>query len=213
MIYKTFLIDGDNGVSLLELTFKEFRKENLLDNVIAGFFNAVNNMIDNIQEAMAKGRRINEMTRILESEESTIIIYYHPLSRVLFCSILDADDDIDKTKRFMNKIGNRFWKKHQSDLKIYRATTEKLRFETFKADIENLSMGGKIAEVFPKAQIMKSVLEKIFSMGMINEFELRVALKCNGKNSPLKISRDLETARNNIHDALKKLEELDIIKL
>lgn len=199
-------------MSLLELTFKEFKK-NLKGNLLAGFFNAINKMIDNIQEAMAKGRRINEMTRILESEDSTIMIYYHPLSRVLFCSISDADDDIDKIKSLMNKIGKRFWKKHQSDLKEYRTTTEKSRFETFKADIENLSIGGKIAEVFPQMLIMKSVLEKIFSMGMINDFEFRVALTCNGENSPLKISRSLQTSRNNIHEALKKLEELDIIKI
>ncbi len=215
MIYKVFLIEADNGVSLLELTFKEFKKSEstILDEILAAFFNAINKMIDNIQEAMAKGRRINEMTRVVESEESTIVIYYHPLSRVLFCSISDADDETDKIKKVINKIGSRFWKKHQGDLKVYRTTTEKNRFEAFKAEIENLSLGGRIAEVFPKVLIMKSVLDKILSMGMINDFELKVALKCNGENSPLKISRLLETPRNEINEALKKLEELDIIKM
>ena len=63
--------------------------------IITGFFNAVNRTVDNIQEAMAKGRRVNDMSRVLESEDSTIAIYYHPISRVLFCSISDADDNTE----------------------------------------------------------------------------------------------------------------------
>ncbi|MFX1443731.1 MAG: hypothetical protein ACFFHV_09985 [Promethearchaeota archaeon] len=202
-------------MSLLEFTFKEFKKSisTVQDEILAVFFSIINRMIDDVQEGMAKGRRVNEMTRVVESEESTIIIYYHPLSRILFCSISDADDETNTIRMVLHKIGGRFWKKHQSDLKIYRTTTEKNRFKAFKTEIENLSLGGRIAEVFPKVLIMKSVLDKILSMGMINDFELKVALKCNGENSPLQISRLLETSRNEINDVLKKLHELDIIKM
>ena len=215
MIFKVFLIDADNGISLVEATFKEFKKSESIvqDEVLAAFFNAINKLIDNIQEGMAKGRRINEMTRVLESEESTIVIYYHPLSRILFCSISDADDETEKIKSCIHKIGIRFWKKHQGDLKVYRTTTEKNRFEAYKAEIENLSLGGRIAEEFPKVLILKTVLDKILGMGVLQDFELKVALKCNGENSPLKISRLLEKSRNEINDALKKLQELDIIKM
>ena len=94
------------------------------------FFQAINKTIDVIQESMAKGRRVNEMNRVVESEDSTILIYFHPLSRVLFCSISDADDDSEKIEEIVHKIANRFWKKHQSDLKVFRATTEKSRFQT-----------------------------------------------------------------------------------
>ena len=215
MIYKILIVDADNGVSLVEFTFKEFKKSvsAIKDDVLAAFFSIINKMIDDVQEGMAKGRRINEMTRVVESEESTIVIYFHPLSRVLFCSISDADDDIEKIKNSIHKIGNRFWKKHQSDLKVYRTTTEKNRFEAYKAEIENLSLGGRIAEVFPKVLIMKSVLDKIWSMGMIDEFELKVALQCNGEKSPLNISRILNKSRTEINEVLKKLQELDIIRI
>ena len=215
MIYKIFLIDADNAISLLEITFKEFKKSvsTVEDDILAVFFSIINRMIDDVQKGMAKGRRVNEMTRVVESEESTIIIYYHPLSRILFCSISDADDETNTIRTVLHKIGDRFWKKHLSDLKLYRTTTEKNRFQAFKAEIENLSLGGRIAEVFPKLLILKSVLDKIWSMGMINDFELKVALKCNGENSPLKISRILETSRSEINDVLKKLHELDIIKM
>lgn len=212
MIYKIFLIDGDNGISLLEAIFQEFGKE-IHDEILTGFFNAINRTIDNIQAAMSKGRRVNEMTRLLESEDSTIVIYYHPLSRILFCSISDADDDTDKIKEALNKIGSRFWKKHQSDLNIFRATTDKMRFQTFIADIENISSGGRVAEVFPKQMVVQNVLEKILSMGMINDFELQVALSCTGKRSPLKIARFFGKTRNEINEILKKLEQLDIIKI
>ncbi len=210
MIYKVYLIDADNGISLLESTFKELKK--IQDDIITGFFKAINITIDIIQKAMVKGRRVNEMDRILQSEDSTIFIYYHPLSRILFCSISDADDNTDKIEEIIHKVANRFWKKHQSDLKNFRATTDKSRFQTLIADIENLTIGGKIAEVFPNLIVAKSVLEKVLSMGMIADFDFQVALQCTGKDSPLKISRNLNKKRTEINEILKKLEDLDIIK-
>ncbi|GAH44644.1 unnamed protein product [marine sediment metagenome] len=105
---------------------------------------------------MVKGKNGNEITRIVESENSTIIIIYHPLSRILFCSISDADDDVDKLIEVNKKITSRFWKKHQSDVEIFRTTSEKSRFQTIIADIENLTRGGKIAEVFPKLLVVKN---------------------------------------------------------
>jgi hypothetical protein len=213
LIYKIYLIDGDNGISILETTFKEFQKKKFGNNVIPGFFKEINQIIDIIQEAMAKGKRSDEMIRLLESEDSTIVIYYHPASRILFCSISDADDNTDKLTEVIHKVANRFWKKHQSDIKTFRTTTEKSRFHTIETDIENLTHGGKIAETFPNLLIVKSVLEKILSMGMINEFDFKIALKCTGDNSPLKIARFFNKTRTEINEVLKKLEELDIIKI
>ncbi|MFW9825381.1 MAG: hypothetical protein ACFFE4_20740 [Candidatus Thorarchaeota archaeon] len=211
MIYKVYLIDGDNGISLFESTFKQLKK--IQDDIITGFFNAINKTIDVIQESMAKGRHVNEMNRVIEAEDSTIFIYYHPLSRILFCSISDADDDINKIRETIHKIAMRFWKKHQSDLKVFRATTEKARFQTLSADIENLTRGGKVAEVFPKLLVAKNVLEKVLTMGMINEFDFKISLECTGKNSPLKISRIYGINRDETLESLKKLEELDIIRI
>jgi len=196
----------------MEISFKEFQKK-FKNNLFTNFFETINRTIDNIQESMAKIKRLNEMTRVLESEESTFIIYYHPPSRVLFCSISDADDDTGQTKTALHKIGHRFWKKHRSDLKLFRVTTEK-KFQSFITDIENLMLGGRIAEVFPKVLVVKSVLERILATGIITEFDHKVALQCNGKNSPLKISRILNQRNiEKINEILKKLEQLDIIKL
>ncbi|MFX0147307.1 MAG: hypothetical protein ACFE8E_06120 [Candidatus Hodarchaeota archaeon] len=216
MIYKIYLIDGDNGISILESTFKELRKGKLGNDVMPGFFKEINQIIDNIQDAMAKGKKRHEIIRTVESEDSTIVIYYHPISRILFCSISDADDNTDKLIEVINKIAIRFWKKHQSDIKTFRSTTERSRFQTIITDIENLTYGGKIAEVFPTLLVAKSVLEKIMSMGMITEFDFKVALKCTGekeKNSPLKIARFFNKTRTEIYEVLKKLEQLDIIKI
>ena len=216
MIYKIYLIDGDNGISILESTFKELKKGKIGNGVMPGFFKEINQIIDNIQDAMAKGKKRHEIIRTVESEDSTIVIYYHPISRILFCSISDADDNTDKLIEVINKIANRFWKKHQSDIKTFRTTTERSRFQTIITDIENLTYGGKIAEVFPTLLIAKSVLEKVLSMGMITEFDFKVALKCTGekeKNSPLKIARFFNKTRTEIYEVLKKLEQLDIIKI
>ncbi len=212
MIYKVYIIDFHTGIQLLESTLKEFQEKKNKNKIFPEFFKNVNITIDNLQEAMAKGRRVNEMTRVIESEDSIIIIYYHPLSRVLFCSISDADDDLDRLKVVIKNIGNRFWKKHQSDLKNFRATTEKQRFKTFKVDIENLSMGGKYAEVIPKLLVDQKVLDKILSMGTINDFDFQVAISCNGNTSSLKISRRYKKTRNDINKSLQKLNKLDIIK-
>ncbi len=211
MIYKIYLIDAGNGISLVESTFKELKK--VQDDILAGFFKAINTTIDVIQESMAKGRRVNEMDRLLQSEDSIVLIYYHTLSRILFCSISDADDDSEKIEEVIHKIANRFWKKHQSDLKNFRTTADKSRFQTLIADIENLTIGGHIAETFPKLLIVKGVLEKVLSMGMIDDFDLEVALQCTGKNSPLKISRFLNKKQSEIIPILKKLEKLEIIKM
>ena len=212
LIYKVFLIEVDNGISLMEISFKEFQKK-FKNNFFSGFFDTINRTIDNIKEAMAKSESTNEMTRVLESEDTTFLIYYHHPSRVLICSISDADDDIGQTKKVLQKIGQRFWKKHRSDLKLFRETTEK-KFQSFIADIENITFGGRISEVFPKLLVVESVLERILDTGVITEFEHGVALQCNGKNSPLKISRMYsEKNRTEIKEILKKLEQLDIIKL
>jgi hypothetical protein len=211
LIYRIFFIDGTNGVSLLEVSFKEFQKK-IKNNLFPGFFNAVNRTIKNVQKL--KGKDINDITKVLESEDSTYVIFYHPQSRVLFCSISDADDDIKQIKMALHKISHRFWKKHCSDLKLFRETTEKKRFQTFIVDVENLMLGGRIAEVFPKVLVAKNVLEKVLTVGIISEFDLKVALQCDGKNSPLKISRMYpEKNRNAIKEILKKLEQLDIVKL
>ncbi len=210
MIYKVYLIDADSGISIFEVTFRELKK--IQDDILTGFFQVINKTIDVIQESMTKGRRVNEMNRIVESEDSTILIYFHPLSRVLFCSISDADDDTEKIEEIIHNIATRFWKKHQSDLKVFRATTEKSRFQTFSADVENLTIGGRIAEVYPKLLVVKKVLEKVLLMGMIDEIDFQIALLCTGNSSPLKISRSNKKKKKEIHDILKKLDELDIIE-
>ena len=160
---------------------------------------------------MVKGKNGNDMTRVVESENSTIVIVYHPLSRILFCSISDADDDVDKLIEVINKISSRFWKKHQSDIKLFRTTTEKSRFQTIEVDIENLCQGGRVAEVLPRLLVVENVLHKIVSMGMIDEEDLQVALRCTGKTSPLRIARELSKSRNDVNNILHKLEQLDIV--
>lgn len=160
---------------------------------------------------MATGRKIDEIMRIIEAEDSTIVIFFHPESKVLFCSISDADDDATKLKEVLRKIANRFWKKHESDLKIFRSTTDKSKFQSLIADIENLTMGGKIAELFPKLLVVSSILDKILSMGLISQFDYDVALKCNGTNSPLRIAKELFEEHIKVYEALLNLKNLDII--
>ena len=213
MIYKIYIIDGNNGISILESSFKGFENKEAGKEIIPNFFKILNKTIDKIQEAVTKGKRAEEITRVIEAEDSVIIIYFHPSSEVLFCAISDADDDIDKLKGAIKKISSRFWKKHQSDLKIFRSTTKKGTFQALIADIENITMGGRIAEVFPNLLVVRKVLEKILTMGTITDFEYQVALQCNGKNSPLYISRKFEKSRYEIFEILNKLERLDIIKL
>ncbi|MFX0010653.1 MAG: hypothetical protein ACFE9R_10090, partial [Candidatus Hermodarchaeota archaeon] len=116
IIYKIFLIDSENGISLLEATFKELVGDNKTKGVIPGFFKEINEIIDKIQEAMARGSYKEDLIRIVESENSTIIIIHHPPSRILFCSIADPDDDVDKTIEVIRKISSRFWKKHEAEV-------------------------------------------------------------------------------------------------
>ncbi|TFF98174.1 MAG: hypothetical protein EU547_02270 [Promethearchaeota archaeon] len=211
MIYKVFIINAKNGISILDTSFKQFKEKQIEKEVFLEFFNAINETIDFIQEAMTKGKEIKEKRRVIESEQLFIVIYYHPNAEVLICLISDAGDNIDKLKDIVRKIGNRFWKKHESDLDYYRETHNKGKFTTFKTDIEILTMEGRIAEEYPKLIVIKNVLQKIHSMGIINDFDYLIALKCTGKNSPLEISHMFDKTRMEIHDNLQKLKELEII--
>lgn len=213
LIYKIYLIDGDSGISLLNTTLKEFPQDQIEKEVFPEFFNEVNKTINSIHKSMAKGSDLEEIIRIIEAESSTIVIFYHHPSRVLICSIADADDNIDDIKKAMIKIGNKFWKKHKAELEHFRKTDDKSQFKTFSADIEVISMGGNIAEEYPQLIIIKNVLQNIRSMGIINDFEYLIALKCNGDHSPLEISRKFDKTKMEIYEVLKKLEELEIIKL
>jgi len=209
MIYKINLID-ENGISLLEKNFKDLN--NVKEDIITNFFNGINQILNDIQKAKTEGRNLNEKIKVLESNEYSIVIFYHWQSKLLFCSISDIDDDIERIKRTVIKIGWRFFKKHQSDIETFRTTTEKNRFQTFYVDIENFTLGGRIAEVYPKLLIIRSIIEKIFSTGLITEFDLQVALSCDGKKSPLKIARFYNKSSTEINSVLNKLEQLDIIK-
>ncbi|MBN1800049.1 MAG: hypothetical protein JW891_00995 [Candidatus Lokiarchaeota archaeon] len=205
------MIDSNSGISLLESSFKEFKDNKAEEGLFPGFFNAINRTIDSVQAAMSTGRKIDEILRIVEAEDSIIVIFFHPESAILFCSISDADDDISCLKDIMRKIATRFWKRHKADLKIFRSTTDKSKFQSLIVDIENLTMGGKIAEFFPKLLVVKGVLDKILSMGLIDEIDYRIASKCDGMNSPLKIAKELYEDRLKIRESIVKLKNLDII--
>jgi hypothetical protein len=213
LIYKIYLIDANNGISILESTFKEFQDKNINTDLFPGFFNIINKIIDKVQKAILKNEKIDEMIRVVEAESAAILIFFHPESKVLFCSISDEDDDISKLKDVMRKIGIRFWKKHRSDLRLFRSTSNKSKFQSLIVDIENLTMGGKIAEVFPNLLVVPSVLDKIYSMGLINDKDYKIASKCNGKTSPHKLSRILDTSKEDLYAILKKLKELDLITI
>ncbi len=212
MIYKIYLIDGDNGIAVLDTTFKEFIEVEEESVVFPDLFNAVNIMIDNIHKDIARGKNLNELMKTIETESTLIVLFYHPLSRMLICSISDVEDNIEKIKDVIKKIGSRLWLKHQSEIELYRSTTDKSRIQIFTADIEIMTLGGKIAEDYPKLIVIKNILQKIRSMGIINDFDYLVAINCNGKSSPLEISRKFEKSMREIHDVLDKLESLVLIK-
>lgn len=207
------MIDVLNGISLLEVILRDFQKKDK-DIIFSEFFKKIDLMIDDIKIGMSKNSTATEFTTVLESNDSSFLIFYQPLSKILFCSISDADDDIDKIKESLQRISHRFMKKHQSTLKIFRDTTEKTKFQTFTADIENFMLGGRIGEIFPKLLIAESALKKILETSIISKFDFEVALLCDGKNSPFRISKKYpDKSKTEIKDILKKLEQLDIVRI
>ncbi len=211
LIYKVYLIDANDGIAILESTFREFQDKSIDSDLFPGFFKVIDSIIDKIQQALLKKQKVEEMIRIVEAEKTIILILFHPDSKILFCSLSDNDDDITILKNVMRKIATRFWKKHQSDLKLFRSTSNKSTFQSMIADLENLTIGGKIAEVFPKILVVHSVLDKIYSMGLIDELGYKIANLCNGSNSPHEISKRMEYSKEETYSILKKLKELDLI--
>ena len=214
MIYSVILVDGDSGILLLENQLKELeKKQNLSSDVLAGFFKALNNMIDEIQVSMKKGRDVSNMIRSVESEGSLIIIYYHPQSRVMICSISDPDDDRVKIIELIKILGKRFWLKHQADIDIFRKENIRDIFNSFSVDIDTYSLEGKVAESFPKLMVALKSMNRIKMMGVVSELEYKVAKLCDGKTSSLKISKDLQISLDSVKRCLNKLEDVDIIKI
>ncbi|MHA1368924.1 MAG: hypothetical protein ACTSRA_04295 [Promethearchaeota archaeon] len=220
MIYHFMIIDADNAILIFEKIFKPLKiteskeSKNLGSIVIAKFFTAVNSFIDEIQNAMRKGRDISNMNRVILAENSSVIIHYQPEARVLIGAITDADDDPDIIIAASRKIGERFWKKYRENLERFRVTMDKRAFKAFLPDVEMILRDGKIAEIFPKLQIDRKTLHRIFLMGVITRDEYNVGSIADGKTSPLQISKKIgaSMSKNHVMTILKKLENLDIIK-
>jgi hypothetical protein len=212
MIYSIYLVDGDSAVLLLEKSFQPLKRptsqQELGSGVIAEFFAAINSFIDEI-----KGRDISNMNRTLLAENSTVTMHYQPEARVLVSTISDPDDDIDVIIAASKKIAERFWKKHRESLEESRLHADKVVFKAFLPDIEMVLHDGKIAEIFPRLQIPVKTLQRLNAMGVISNDEYQIAQLIDGKTmSPLAIAKKLGKSKNEVMDALKKFEGLDIIK-
>jgi hypothetical protein len=213
MIYSIILVDADSGILLLEKKLKSSKTNDVPPDVLASFFGELNGMIDDIQKSMKKGRDISNMTRVVSSENSSVLLHYQPKARVLVCAISDPDDDVERITQNLKILGKRFWLKHKTDLEIFRKENIREIFNPFGVDIETITIGGKIGEKFPKLIIAEQALERIKMMGIINMEEYNVANLCDGKTSALKISKKLELTSNETKKILNKLEDLDVIKL
>lgn len=215
MIYQIIIVDSDSGILILEKQLKSLDKTKALSNeILAGFFKALNSVIDEIQKSMKKGRDVENMSRVVSSENSLIILHFHPLSRVLMCSISDPDDEQEKLVEVLRVLAKRFWSKHQSDIEIFRKENTRDVFSSFSVDIETYTLEGKVAEKFPLLLIAESALDRIIKMGVVNDLEFSIAKLCNGKTSTLKISKELGgVSVERVKRGLNKLEDLDIIKM
>ena len=208
-----FLIDADSGILLLEHSFKQLANYmNGESQVLANFFQTLNSTIDDIHKSMRKGRDLSHMDRILNSEGATVVLHYHPEGRVLFASVADADDNVEKILDLLKDLSRRFWKIHASDVEQFRLNSQKDVFKSFLIDIQMLLLNGKVAENFPKLTVSELTLERVFKMGMITKQELTIAKLCNGSNSPLQLSRKMELHMSDIQQFLRHLVNLDIIQ-
>jgi len=212
MIYSIILVDGDSGILLLEKQMKDLDKKSLSSDVLAGFFKALNGMIDEIQIFIKKGRDVSNMTREVNSENSRIILHYMPEARVLICSISDPDDDAEKIIETLRILAKRFWLKHRSDIEKFRKDSLRDIFNSFSVDIDTYTLEGRVAESFPKVIISDMALERVKMMGIVDATEYKVIKMCNGKTSALKISKDLEISLDKVKLILNKLGELDLVK-
>ncbi|NMC06982.1 MAG: hypothetical protein GYA24_17320, partial [Candidatus Lokiarchaeota archaeon] len=86
-------------------------------------------------------------------------------------------------------------------------------FKAFLPDIEMVLHDGKIAEIFPRLQIPAKTLQRLNAMGVISNDEYQIALLIDGKTmSPLAIAKKTGKSKAEVMDALKKFQDLDIIK-
>ena len=213
MIYGVYLIDGDSGILLLEHFFHQLDKKKMPDvKIITNFFSELNTIIDDIQFAMVKGRDVSNMNRIISSENSTIILHYYAVGRILICSISDPDDENGEIIEVMKRVGLRFWNRYQVAIEAFRLGSEKPSCRGFEYELEILFYGGKIAFHLPQLIINPVALDRVRKMGAIDDLEYKVASLCNGKNSEHKIIKDLKLSQFQMRKIMQKLLKNDIIE-
>jgi hypothetical protein len=218
MIFGCYVVDGASSIMIVEALFRPLQSKadnttSMGSDMLAAFFSAVNTMVDDLQEAMRKGRDVSNMNRILSSENSTILLHYEPNARVLVCAISDPDDDADVIIKVLQQIGGRFWKKYRKDLETFRTRPDNRVFAPFTIDIQNLTRGGKVGEMSIELQIAKSALDRVKAMGVITEEEFAVAITCQEFHTPLTVARHIGQPVAEINKILQKLTDLDIVKI
>lgn len=218
MIFGIYVVDGASGILVVESRFRPLQvkrnaKNSLESEVLAAFFSAVNAIVDDLQGSMRKGRDVSNMNRILASENSSILLHYQPNARVLICAIADPDDDSEVILKVLRQIGRRFWKKHRKDLDLFRTRSDNKVFSSFVIDIENLARGGKVGEVHVELQIAKNALDRVKAMGVISDGEFEVAKLAQELHTSLSIAKHIGSPLSEINALLKKLADLDIIKI
>jgi hypothetical protein len=218
MIFGIFIVDGGSGILIVEARFRPLQAKgeasvSMESDVLAAFFSAVNTMVDDLQESMRKGRDVSNMNRVLTSENSSILLHYQPNARVLVCAIADPDDDSEVIVKVLQQIGKRFWKKHRKDLELFRTLSENRVFSSFIIDIENIARSGKVGEIHIDLQIAKTALDRVQAMGVINEDEFHVANAVQEFHTPLEIAKHVSMTASEVNNLLKKLAELDIVKI
>ncbi len=218
MIFGCYVVDGASSIMIVEALFRPLQSKvdkatSMESDMLAAFFSAVNTMVDDLQEAMRKGRDVSNMNRVLSSENSTILLHYEPNARVLVCAISDPDDDGDVIIKVLQQVGSRFWKKYRKDLDAFRTRPDNRIFAPFAIDIQNLTRGGKVGEINVELQIAKNALDRVRAMGVITEEEFAVAVVCQEFHTPLTVARHIGQPVGEINKILDKLSDLDIVKI
>ena len=206
MIYQIYLIDAETRSLIMHYEL------NRNDNPVDDYFNAIESLIDDIRINLQNNHLDMNFSRFLMLYNNTILITYHAKAKIFLALLPDLDDMKKRLISLLQTLSRRFWKKYAYNIEEYRISKNSRIFNPFLIEIKLMAMKGSFGVVLPKLQINTRSLERLHQMETLSQEEKQIAEYCNGKNTPLQISKKLGFNYEKVNLSLKNLKDLQIIE-
>jgi hypothetical protein len=173
--------------------------------LMAGFLTAIKEFSGEISAGTEKAR---DAVREIEMETYNVVYDFRTSDGLMCVMLHDKKDDPRIVRGVAKIILDGFLKKYRDELDDWKG--ELTVFSEFGEVLDEIAKNGKVAEVYPT--LKKKLTPLTVKLGMINEPEYKVALKCDGKKTYREIADELKIDLETIYTVMSRLKDLGLIK-